>query len=103
MGGTVEVMWERSLSKERENTEREAGDAEGKWPSVCRIRAYTTADEWALSLDSPAHMCLGGSTAICSVPNLRKTVHDLWQLHYEGAFSPLELLIYEIYKITNHC
>ena len=48
---------------------------------------------------SSAYMCLGGSTAISSVPNLRTTVHDLWQLHYEAAFSPLEMLIYESQKL----
>lgn len=93
-------MGKEFSTKKRENT-RKGGWRCWRQASLCmegqsfHCSRQTNADPG----QSSAYMCLGGSTAISSVPNLGTTVHDLWQLHYEAAFSPLEMLIYESQKL----
>lgn len=82
-------------TKERESTGRGVGNAEGGPPGAWRVRAITASDKWKLTRTVGVHTCVG----VSSVPDLWTIVHDLWQLHYEGAFSPLEVLIYETQKL----
>jgi hypothetical protein len=83
--------WGKEFSiKERENT-GQGGSAEGWLHSVC-------GGQMSPDQDSPTHTHTSVGTIPLAPLQSQNNGHTLWQFHYRGAVSPLEMLIYKSQK-----